>query len=295
MKLSPYELLRLERIKRNAERLKELGLDKNPLQKAATKPKKRKFKKVDKPTPGQERRSKRLSSKKNDNDLVMLDYRAKDGEEIVSKQNGSGYDSDVAPQRRIGTIIRKKFPETGEFYEGKVTDYDAEYKWYKIRYLDGDEEEVDEEELTLHRRVGTIIRRELSETGKYHEGEVFEYDTTRKLYRVKYSDGEEEDIDVEELKQHRIQNQKPLQKRNKQFRQRSRSLKIDAEDWKLSEKDRKSLACADENFLAKFQEFLEYENRISEQNKRNVMRQVRKLASGEGIRYEVCGSVVTQN
>lgn len=287
MKLSPYELLRLERIKRNAERLKELGLDKNPLQKA--KPKKRKFKKVDKPTPGQERRSKRLSSKKNDDDLVMLDYRAKDGEEIVSKQNGADYDSDVAPQRRIGTVIRKKFPETGEYYEGKVTDYDTEYKWYKIKYLDGDEEELDEEELKLHRRVGTIIRKELSKTGKYHSGEVIEYDTTCQTYRVRYSNGEEEeDISPEELKKYRVQKRKILKQSNKRVRQKSRSLKIDAEDWKLSEKDRQSLACADENFLAKFQEFLEYENRISEQNKRNVMRQVRKLASGEGIRYEVC-------
>ena len=184
--------------------------------------------------------------------------------------------------------------ETGEYYEGKVTDYDAEHKWYKIKYLDGDEEEFDEEELTLHRRVGTIIRRELSESGKYHEGEVIEFDNTRKLYRVKYPDGKEEDIGVEDLKEHRTQNQKTVQKRTKQFRQRSRSLKIDAEDWKLSEKDRESLSCADENFLAKFEEFLEYENRISEQNKRNVMRQVRKLASGEGIRYEVCDSAVTQ-
>jgi len=59
------------------------------------------------------------------------------------------------------------------------------------------------------------------------------------------------------------------------------------EEYKLSEKDRASLAgSADSNFMAKFQEFLESQNRISPQNVRNVMRQARKLASGEGIRYE---------
>lgn len=70
---------------------------------------------------------------------------------------------------------------------------------------------------------------------------------------------------------------------------RSKKIRgIDQEEWKLSEKERESLAgSVDENYLGKFQEFLEDHDGISEQNVRNVMRQVRKLASGAGIRYEV--------
>jgi hypothetical protein len=39
-------------------------------------------------------------------------------------------------------------------------------------------------------------------------------------------------------------------------------------------------------FPISVQEFLVFHNKISEQNARNVMRQVSKLARGEGIRYE---------
>ncbi len=234
MTLSDYELLRLERIKRNAERMKELGLDKFQLK--AKPKKKRTISKVKRINPGEERRSKRLSSKKNDDDLVMLDYRAKDGEEIVSKQNG-----DTIPESHIGTIITKKFPETGKFYEGEVISYDAENEWYKIKYLDGHEEDFDEEELKQYRKK------------------------VQKYAHEKYE-----------------------RKKVQTTQGRRRTAKNDVDEWKLTEDDRKSLASsADENFMAKFQEFLEYENRISEQNKRNVMRQVRKLAAGEGIRYEV--------
>jgi hypothetical protein len=59
-------------------------------------------------------------------------------------------------------------------------------------------------------------------------------------------------------------------------------------EWKLSEQELASLSKVDNNYLDKFQEFLVFQNKISEQNVRNVMRQARKLASGDGIRYEVC-------
>ena len=239
MKLSEYELLRLERIKRNEERLKALGLDVSPLKKS--KPKKRKtISKVKIVSPGEERRSKRVSPSKKNVDLIMLDYGARDGEERVSKQSNTGYDIDVTPQQRIGTVIRKKFPETGKYYEGEVIDYDTTHKWYRIKYLDGQEEDFDEDDLKEYRK---------------HKKEA------------------------------------PLI--IKKPRQRSKTAIINIEEWKLSEKDRKSLASsADENFMLKFEEFLEYENRISHQNKRSVMRQVRKLATGEGIRYEVCDGIV---
>lgn len=42
----------------------------------------------------------------------------------------------------------------------------------------------------------------------------------------------------------------------------------------------------DDKYLSKFREFLRYHDKISDQNERSVMRQVGKLARGEGIRYE---------
>ena len=41
-----------------------------------------------------------------------------------------------------------------------------------------------------------------------------------------------------------------------------------------------------EILLSKFREFLRYQDKISDSNERSVMRQVKKLALGEGIRYE---------
>ena len=69
---------------------------------------------------------------------------------------------------------------------------------------------------------------------------------------------------------------------------RKRRLLLDPVDYRLSSADRAALeGAADENFMGKFQEFLEFHDKISPANVKNVMRQARKLASGEGIRYEV--------
>lgn len=59
------------------------------------------------------------------------------------------------------------------------------------------------------------------------------------------------------------------------------------ESWRLSKEEKNVLSEGiDENFLSKFEFFLQYHDKISEQNIRNVMKQVRKLAAGDGIRYE---------
>jgi cytoskeletal protein RodZ len=73
----------------------------------------------------------------------------------------------------------------------------------------------------------------------------------------------------------------------------TRRISINPDEYKLSDRDRISLASAveegivDEHYLSKFQEFLEYHDGISVQNVKNVMKQARKLASGDGIRYAV--------
>lgn len=59
-------------------------------------------------------------------------------------------------------------------------------------------------------------------------------------------------------------------------------------DVVLSEEEKRIFAKndMDQNYLDKFREFLVYHDKISAQNERNVMRQVTKLATGEGVRYE---------
>jgi len=196
MTLSAYEQLRLERIKRNQERLRELGLDKNPLSTKKARPKKKKLAaKINRVGPGRERRSRRLASRGEksratgkDLDLAMLDYNVGDGEE------------------QIHSVTDKE--------------NDCQYNHF---------------------------------AGK---------DTKRTKQRVSSS--------------------------------KRRSITVAIDEYRLSEKDRETLTGnADENFLGKFQEFLEFENKISQQNVRSVMRQARKLASGEGIRYEVRTHVPT--
>ncbi|KAG7372043.1 hypothetical protein IV203_018186 [Nitzschia inconspicua] len=58
------------------------------------------------------------------------------------------------------------------------------------------------------------------------------------------------------------------------------------DDFVLTDAEKEKLATIDSNYLEKFQEFLVYHNKISDQNVRNVMRQVTKLATGQGVRYE---------
>lgn len=69
-------------------------------------------------------------------------------------------------------------------------------------------------------------------------------------------------------------------------RSRPRTTRLD-ESLVLTDAERKVLSQnMDQNYLDKFREFLVHHDKISAQNERNVMRQVTKLAHGEGIRYE---------
>ena len=72
------------------------------------------------------------------------------------------------------------------------------------------------------------------------------------------------------------------------FRQVSRVISLEDQDFCLTDDEKKVLSqtTMDERVLIKFEQFLVYHNKVSDQNRRNVMRQVRKLASGEGINYD---------
>lgn len=58
----------------------------------------------------------------------------------------------------IGTIIRKKFrdennPQKKRYYEGIVIGFNRDKGWYIIRYGDEDEEEMNHEEVMMHRKT----------------------------------------------------------------------------------------------------------------------------------------------
>lgn len=71
-------------------------------------------------------------------------------------------------------------------------------------------------------------------------------------------------------------------------RRLSYTTTYDREDFVLTQAEKDILwhNTMDQNYLHKFQEFLVYHNKINPQNVRNVMRQVTKLATGQGVRYE---------
>ena len=51
--------------------------------------------------------------------------------------------------------------------------------------------------------VGTIVRKRFIDyDGKYYEGEVISYDPVRKHYTIKYTDGDQEDYDEEDMKRY---------------------------------------------------------------------------------------------
>ncbi|KAL7445248.1 hypothetical protein ACHAXM_011928 [Skeletonema potamos] len=64
-------------------------------------------------------------------------------------------------------------------------------------------------------------------------------------------------------------------------------IPMDLKSSPLSEKEKELITKKmEEDFLGKFEDYLTEVDEISEQNRRNVMRQVKKLHMGEGITYE---------
>jgi len=64
-------------------------------------------------------------------------------------------------------------------------------------------------------------------------------------------------------------------------------IPMDLKSSPLSEKEKELITKKmEEDFLGKFEDYLTEVDELSEQNRRNVMRQVKKLHMGEGITYE---------
>ena len=56
------------------------------------------------------------------------------------------YETSQLPDAYIGMEVKKKFNDN-KFYDGIVKKYDKKKKWFKIKYLDGDEEDLNVNQL----------------------------------------------------------------------------------------------------------------------------------------------------
>jgi hypothetical protein len=116
------------------------------------------------------------------------------------------------PPMKVGTIFFKTFPGEGTF-EGVVVDFDAESNLHHVRYTDGDEEDLDTDEIyacvmasttkgLMNARpamtVGTIFFKTFPGYGTF-EGVVVSFNAESNLYHVRYTDGDEEDLDTDAI------------------------------------------------------------------------------------------------
>ena len=106
----------------------------------------------------------------------------------------------------VGTKIEKDFDGTN--YLGEVTAIKPEARTYTVYY----NEDETEEELShyyyigkfLHKnemkkyKVGTKILKKFQ--GTWHHGKIESIDVKHQLFHIKYRDGDEEDIDVVDVK-----------------------------------------------------------------------------------------------
>ena len=56
------------------------------------------------------------------------------------------YEASQLPEAYIGMEVKKKFNDN-KFYDGTVKKYDKKKKWFKIKYLDGDTEDLNVNQL----------------------------------------------------------------------------------------------------------------------------------------------------
>jgi hypothetical protein len=113
----------------------------------------------------------------------------------------------------VGRTVFKEFPPDGKF-KGMVVSFDKIDALWKIKYEDGDEEELDFKEMdevlllgskkkasdaeAKHGLIGRTVFKEFPPGGKF-KGTVVSFDETDALWKVKYEDGDEEELDFEEL------------------------------------------------------------------------------------------------
>lgn len=80
-------------------------------------------------------------------DMTVEEADKRQGESLDCSQTNT-QNSKTQPHYQVGTEICKVFDDAS--YRGEVISFDSAAKFYKIRYVDGDEEELDENELKCH-------------------------------------------------------------------------------------------------------------------------------------------------
>ena len=138
---------------------------------------------------------------------------------------------------------------------------------------------------------------------KYFDGNLFMgtitgHDMENDWFTCVYDDGDREDFTSEELlecidlytRKGKILDEKvsfAIPKREKVVKSKFRCEIPDKSSSPLSAKQKKiisdTVGC---DFLEHFEEYLTSVDEVSESNRRNVLRQISKLANGEGIRYD---------
>jgi hypothetical protein len=59
---------------------------------------------------------------------------------------------------------------------------------------------LEDRNTSIHGMVTIVLKR--FHNGKYYEGEVIDYDTINKYYKIKFKDGNQEDFDEKDIKQY---------------------------------------------------------------------------------------------
>jgi hypothetical protein len=149
----------------------------------------------------------------------------------------------------IGNRVAKYFDE--DLFLGTITAYDAENDWFTCVYDDEDKED--------------LSRDEVMEAVKLYQqkGKKLDNETTAATKR-------KGKVNIEQSKS--------------KFRC---EIPLGSLSSTLSEKQKKIInAMMEGDFLGKFEDYLTMVDEVSDSNRRNVLRQIGKLANGEGIRYD---------
>jgi len=134
--------------------------------------------------------------------LYKIEYEDGDGEELEEAELDKLCTKVRRAKYAMGMYVRKEFPPHG-WFTGKVISYEPPSKLYKVRYDDGDVEELGEAELeevlkNARYEVGTKVYKNFQGFGWFH-GTVVSYNPKTALYMIEYEDGDKEEMNEKEV------------------------------------------------------------------------------------------------
>lgn len=116
----------------------------------------------------------------------------------------------------LGTQIKKFFKEHRAWYRGTILSYNDTAHLYKVQYKDGDEEELEHREIVVVTKeandddvvlpppeipyeVGTWVKKFFYEYSGWYEAKIISYNSKTYLYKIEYEDGDQEELDHDEI------------------------------------------------------------------------------------------------